>query len=289
MSQIKAKIIADSVTKEGDRITSLELVYPRWVLAELNTHRTFSRSSASSRAIPVKKLISQVWNDPAMPVHWGRNQAGMQAGSELVGWRLALAKASWRLEGRVACGFAWFNSRILGMHKQLVNRGLEKRQLVSTIVTATDWENFFVLRDHPDAQPEIQVLARVMKEAMKNSEPTLLEVGDFHLPYVRPEEIKRYKGTDNEWLLPVLSSARCARVSYNRHDGSTSSVKEDKRLFERLVISEPAHASPCEHQAQYVPHLSSSRNFRGPWYQFRAILEHSGWGPYSSTGVTVEL
>lgn len=255
---------------------------------EFMTHRVFTRNASSSRAIPVKRMLAQVWKDPAMPVSWGRNQAGMQAGRPLMGWRKKLASTLWRGSGKFACIFAWGLMK-LSLHKEVANRILEPWQFINVVVTATDWENFFILRDHPNAQPEIRRLAEYMKVVMDMSEPALLDVGDFHLPYVRPEEIERYKGTENEWLLPVLSSARCARVSYNRHDGTTPSVKEDKKLFERLVISEPAHASPCEHQAQYVPHLTGSRNFRGPWYQFRAILEHTGWGPYSSTGVTVEL
>lgn len=288
MSQITAKVIADSVAPTGERLTTLQLRYPRFIHSEFMTHRVFTRNASSSRAIPVKRMLSQVWKDPAIPVKWGSNQPGMQAGEELTGWRRKLATTLWGGAGKVVCVFAWGLMK-LGLHKEVANRALEPWQFINVVVTATDWENFFVLRDHPDAQPEIQELAKRMKTAMEMSQPTILEVGDFHLPYVRPEEVKRYKGTENEWLLPVLSTARTARVSYNRHDGTTPSVKEDIKLFERLVISEPAHSSPAENSAQYVPHLSSSRNFRGPWYQFRAILEHSGWGPYSSTGVTVEL
>lgn len=288
MSQITAKVIADSITPTGERLTTLQLRYHRFIHSEFMTHRVFSRNASSSRAIPVKRMLSQVWKDPAIPVKWGSNQPGMQAGEELSGWRKRLARRLWTGSGKVACIFAWGLMK-LGLHKEVANRILESWQFISVVVTATDWENFFILRDHSDAQPEIQVLAGKMRAVMDSSTPTLLEVGEFHLPYVRPDEIKRYKGTDNEWLLPVLSTARSARVSYNRHDGTTPAVADDIKLFKMLVISEPSHSSPAEHCAQYVPHLSGSRNFRGPWYQFRAILEHSGWGPYSSTGVTVEL
>jgi hypothetical protein len=54
------KILADSISPDGVRLTTLEVVMPRIVLAEFNTHRMLSRNSASSRAIPIEKMIRMV-------------------------------------------------------------------------------------------------------------------------------------------------------------------------------------------------------------------------------------
>lgn len=287
MSQIEAKIIADSISPWGTRLTTFQLKYHRYIHGELLTHRMFSRNASSSRAIPVRKILSQVWKDPAIPIHWGKNQSGMQSDGQISKRRRRVARFLWKTAGKFACIFSWGLMK-LGIHKEVANRILEPWQFMHTVVTATDFDNFFILRDHPDAQPEIQELARQMKQALRRSSPTLLNSGEFHLPYVLPEEVERYKGTDNEWLLPVLSTARCARVSYMNHDGTNPSVDRDKKLFERLVISTPAHASPAEHQAQATSNPERSRNFSSGWKQFREIVELDGWGPYEPVGSTVQ-
>ena len=81
--QMEVKVIADSISESGKRITTFQLKYPRFIHSEVMTHRVFSRNASSSRAIPVKKMIEQVRNNPAMPIHWGANQSGMQAKNEL--------------------------------------------------------------------------------------------------------------------------------------------------------------------------------------------------------------
>ena len=133
---IEVKMIADSVSEFGVRICTLQLKYPRFIHSEFMTHRVFSRSASSSRAIPINKIISQVWNDPAMPVHWGANVSGMQAKKELKGWRLSLAKNIWVTASKFACIFAYLFSKI-GLHKQIGNRILEPWQFINVIVTST--------------------------------------------------------------------------------------------------------------------------------------------------------
>ena len=264
-TQISAKVIADSVGADnGIRLTTLELEYPRFIHSEFMTHRVFSRNASSSRAIPVEKMIERVSSDPAMPVEWGSNQPGMQAGAEVDDIRAATE--SWRYAAYDAVLWAKvLNTR--GLHKQIVNRVLEPFSWIKVLVTATEWHNFFELRDHPDAQPEIRVLAIAMREAMADSEPEALRFDEWHLPYV----------TDNENVnaahdLRRISAARCARVSYLNHDQSAPSVTKDLALFYRLVGGRPLHASPLEHQAipDYNPVFT--RNFRG-WIQHRAIHE----------------
>lgn len=261
------KVVADSIATHGSRLTSLQLRYWRAIHAEFMTHRVFTRNASSSRAIPVKKVLSQVWNDPAGPVHWGANQAGMQAKAELTGWRNKAARFLWRTAGKVACVFAWAFIKI-GLHKQAANRILEPWQYINVLVTATEWENFFELRCHPDAQPEIQELAETIREAMRVSTPKFLEPGQWHMPYI----------TDAEWeansdaTLVKVSTARNARTSYLTHDGKPSLLSDDIALHDKLVVAEPLHASPAEHPATPMKTNEFCRNFRG-WRQYRDYLE----------------
>lgn len=259
----EVKIIEKS-TCDGSTITTFQLKYPRFIHGEVMTHRAFSRNASSSRAIPVHKMLSQVWNDPAMPIHWGANQPGMQAKASLSGLKLAAAKLLWRAAGRAACVFAWGFSKI-GLHKQIANRVLEPWQWMHTIVTATDWDNFYALRCHPDAQPEFYELATVMQAQHQAWIARELAPGEWHLPYTHDEE--RYLGIET---LKKISAARCARVSYLTHDGKEPSVAQDLALFDRLAAGRPVHASPLEHQA--TPAAGRHANFDG-WCQFRAEWE----------------
>lgn len=241
----EVKVIADSVSASGKRITTLQLKYQRMVHQELMTHRVFSRNASSSRAIPVAKMIDQVKNDPAMPVFWGKNQPGMQAADELTVEDLERAQGVW-LNARDEAVKHVERLMEIGLHKQLANRLLEPWQYIHVVVTSTEWENFFELRCHPAAQPEIQQLAVMMREAMNESIPTRLFAGSWHIPYVTDEE-RAAAGHIDELL--KMSAARCARVSYLNHEGKTTTLEEDSALYERLVGSHPIHASPCEHQA----------------------------------------
>lgn len=263
-----AKVIEDSIAPNGVRLTTLQLMYPRFIHAEVMTHRVFSRNSSSSRAIPVAKVIEQVRNNPAMPIHWGKNQPGMQANEELSGDELTRVQEGWRNAARAAADFA-SEMAANSAHKQVANRILEPFQHMHVIVTATEWRNFFELRAHPDAQPEIHDLALRMQRAMDASKPRQLDDGEWHMPYVRATE---RVGLDLDVCLKI-SAARCARVSYLTHDGQTPSVEKDLELYERLVGSKPLHASPIEHQATPMADASHwSNNFRG-WLQHRALVE----------------
>jgi thymidylate synthase ThyX len=272
MTTLTAKVIEDSIAENGVRLTTLQLCYPRFIHAEFMTHRVFSRNASSSRAIPVAKMIEQVRNDPAMPIHWGRNQAGMQANEELAPLAQEGARQLWLQAARDAASVAQVMADV-GLHKQVANRILEPYQYMHVIVTATEWENFFELRNHPDAQPEIHALAKVMHFAFAESRAVELKEGDWHLPYVtRAERLAFNNDLD---LLLKLSAARCARVSYLTHDGQTPSVEKDVALYDRLVGSKPLHASPIEHQATPLPEADMwSGNFRG-WLQNRKIVENA--------------
>jgi thymidylate synthase ThyX len=311
--KFEAKVVADSISTAGVRLTTLQLRYPRFIHAEFMTHRVFSRNASSSRAIPVAKMIDMVRQAPAMPVHWGKNQAGMQAREELnapvylqkalmplngyayghsedwAGTDIELTgvipEDAWRIAAERACQVAEA-FMAAGYHKQVVNRILEPFQWMSVIVTATEWDNFFELRDHEDAEPNIQLLARMMKQAMEGSNPILrgcdrLVEASWHLPYVSVEERVIWGNGAGIRTLVKLSAARCARVSFLNHDGSVPDAQKDVELYDRLVGSVPLHASPIEHQAWPMenwngfnrnPQEVFSGNFRG-WNQYRKLVE----------------
>lgn len=271
-----AKIIEDSQAPNGVRLTTLQLRYPRFIHAEFMTHRVFSRNASSSRAIPVAKMIEQIRVAPAMPLHWGKNQPGMQANFEVDDKTKAEAQRTWTLAAESAIEHA-IRMNELGVHKQIVNRILEPFMFISVIVTATEWDNFFELRVHPDAQPEIFALSSAIRTAMCKSNPRLVLCSKdthlgWHLPYIT--ETERNEDIDPETLAKI-SAARCARVSYLTHDGDKPSIEKDISLYEKLVGGRPLHASPVEHQAYPLDSANQwNKNFRG-WYQHRSFVEEN--------------
>jgi hypothetical protein len=282
---ITANIIADSIGPTDIRLTTMQLRYPRFIHAEFMTHRVFSRNASSSRAIPVAKLIEDIRRDPAMPIFWGSNKPGMQAGDELNANDIIFCKEAW-LGGLEAAIDHATTLMDIGLHKQIANRILEPWAHINVVVTATDWDNFWELRCHPDAQPEMRILAETMREAYQESGPTRLQAGQWHLPYVDQSTWNDITGNSEEWLGDAIraSVARCARVSYLTFEGKEPNLEEDLKLYERLVGGVPLHASPAEHQATpdvrtWMPSQGmcwtrpeEHGNFTG-WRQFRKQLE----------------
>lgn len=276
---ISAKIIADSVSPTSQRLTTFVLEYPRFVHSELMTHRTFSRNAASSRAIPISKMISDVLSNPASPVHWGANQKGMQADTELKCIRRFLAKRLWFASRYAAVVTAWTFDKI-GVHKQIANRVLEPWFMMRTLVSATDYQNFFALRAHPDAQPEIKELAVCMLNAYKKSVPVKKLPGEWHQPFADkielPELIEagerrpssRILGIDVTDLINRVCIARCARISYLTHGSDKVDYNKDLDLCARLFGTFPRHLSPAEHVAQCLDDAIYCGNFAG-WKQYR--------------------
>lgn len=258
----KATVLLDSVSPVGIRLTTLEIVLPRVVLAELNTHRVFSRNSASSRAIPVEKMLAKVMGDPFVPANFGKNQAGMQAGQDLNPEEQTWARVEWLLARDMAVDQAKALMHI-GVHKQLTNRLLEPFMWHTVIISATEWSNFYALRCHPDAQPEIQTVAVMMREAMVASTPVEVACGEWHLPLV-PDlaELRLTYGIED---VKRVSAGRCARVSYLTHHGERD-PQADIDLCNKLATA--GHMSPLEHVAQASPYIAFFGNFKG-WKQMR--------------------
>lgn len=294
---ITARILADSVSPDGVRMTTFEIEYPRFILAELNTHRMLSKNSASSRAIPVKTMHEHMRQTPAQPVHWGKNQPGMQANVELVDNDLADAKFMWQRAQQDAMHWALQMAERVGLHKQVANRITEPWMIMKTVISGTEWANFWWLRAHADAQPEIHELAVKMFAAYNASTPQELNPGEWHVPYVKYHrlssgELIYLDATDTPITTEqarVISASCCAQVSYRKNDDSYAKAH---KIFRQLIESQPCHASPVEHQAtpmcesngevdpEYweagVTHLSTngdlwSGNLRG-WIQHRKLI-----------------
>ena len=298
---ISAKVIADSVCPKGVRMTTMEIEYPRFILAELNTHRMLSKNSASSRAIPVKSMHEFIRANPATPVSWGKNQPGMKA-NEDVGSSVAIeAEQIWNRAKDDALHWADALAHKLAIHKQIANRITEPWMTMKTVISGTEWNNFFHLRNHADAQPEIKALAEAMTVAYTTHLPVPLKPGQWHLPYIT---IAEYVPTGELQYLnnnfdpisleeaKIISASCCAQVSYRKNDDSFDKAK---KIYDQLILSEPVHASPIEHQATPmdvdsmcrfepdtwqpgVTHVSAnsdlwSGNLRG-WIQYRKLIRN---------------
>jgi len=242
----------------------MELTMPKWLVAQLNTHRCFSRNSASSRAIPLRKMREQVLDNPYIPSAFPANQKGMEGGEPLTGIEARIATEAWEMSLRDAA-FQHEVLEKLGVHKEVANRLLEPFMWTKVVLTGTDWGNFFALRlPGAGAQHEMGKLAVAMKEAMVASDPKRLHPGQWHLPYAE---------TSNDVLFDsdamARSVARCARVSYMNH-GKDTTIEQDHGLVERL--RESGHWSPFEHQAKAMDCEARSRNFRG-WHQYRQMID----------------
>lgn len=278
-----AKIIADSISESGIRITTMDLEFERFLLAQFNTHRMFSRSAQSSRAVPVKNMIDRIKSNGFVP-NFMKNKAGMQSVELFASYEQKDFEAHWMKVQDAAISAA--RVFIAGnVHKQFANRLLEPFSTVKVVVTATEWQNFFALRLHHAAQPEMQELACAMRDAMDGSEPEDLRHGEWHLPYIDwKNENLGYVDYDK---LPLISAARCARVSYLNHDNSTPDIEKDLELAQRLL--DDKHLSPFEHQAMPIDsnrthkwlggqtHIDKngdcwSGNFRG-WIQHRQLAD----------------
>ena len=307
---VSAKIIADTTSKVGVRLVTMELRYPRFIHSEIMTHRMFSKNAASSRAIPGKSMRAAIRRDPAMPPVWGSNKAGMQSGAEIGARAVKAARCLWLALLWVALGVSWLLERI-GCHKQIFNRITEPWSHISVVFTGVDraYENLFALRTHKDAEPTFQALALVMADVYYFGEvPDEFDRGGngaFHLPYIRDSDIATL---DAAWGLDVIqqvfgldepefdprfedaklavmvSAARCARVSYRAdrvEEGSESTytvddVIKDVKLYKRLVGSVPMHASPVEHQAfmgEAGPGEGGNFTDRAGFVQFRKTLK----------------
>lgn len=276
------KMIASSISEDtGARIDTIQVRYWRPIHGEVMTHRVFTRNASSSRAIPYVSLT--VRDEDLFVPQFRKNKPGMQPGDYLSAAEQVQAEAIWRdmAEYCLKRTAELADKTSLNIHKQWVNRPLEWFGYIDVLITSTDWSNFDGLRIHGDAQDEIRVLAEMMLEARDFAEPKMLKHGEWHLPYITAEDVEEasrlvmrkklpeglvsevvynlmeLKGLEGHHfisarnaLLLAMSTARCCRVSYSKHDGARPEIETDLELFLRLAGATPKHASPLEHQAR---------------------------------------
>ncbi len=267
VGQSKATVLAYSCHERGDApIITWELMYPRYIHSELMTHRMFSRNAASSRATPTHVLANQVACDPVFFDSLTTNKSGMIGGEPLSPEDAESFEIEWRgLASEVAkCAMAW--KERYNLSKQIINRILEPFLPIRTIVTATDTDNFFKLRLAPDAQPEIQSLARAMKESMEAAtQEQMAPLDDWHIPYADSIE----DGCRDYVDLIIRSIAACARVSVMRGDGKKTTLEEDTKFVARLLKS--GHMSPFEHVAQCDINMDDASDYSANFYLWRSM------------------
>ena len=300
---VTAEMVAYSQDAQypDSKIMTVNVKYGLIVHAEFLRHRTLSRGVKSNRAIPMKNIRKEVISDPYIPVWFGAAQKGMVADSEMKYKTLGLHV--WRKARYLACGAHWLAEK-LGAHKEWANRLLNPWQWVRETITATEWDNLYNLRIHKDAQKDIRVVVELIEELSKTCVPETLYAGEWHTPYVKHKETDgalHYLDNNGEELTleeaKKASAARCARSSYDKHDGSQVTLEQDLPLYEMLVACDPKHASPVEHQAtpmyslyledgivnsnqwgNGVTHMDInnsfwSGNFKG-WVQHRQLLKN---------------
>lgn len=294
--EMQAEVVLASKGKYAPPLFTIRLRYPRIIHSEIMTHRVFSRNARSSRAVPVATMLEEVRTKPFIPWHWGKNQKGMQAGEKCN--ELIVLKSD---EDNPNCDLtfhreaAWLYARdyavevaeafmMAGYHKQIPNRLLEPFSWMDCLITSTDWANFLWLRDHKDAEPHLQDLARLVQEAMSQATVSHLQEGWWHFPYISEDDWDAAVDLHNTpqegcaWLAKI-SAARCARISYKPFDGNGSYEAELAR-YESLVNSDRVHASPVEHQAQVATMLAAGEfadqhlrgNFAPGWIQHRKLI-----------------
>lgn len=276
-TNISAKVVCDSISEQGIRLTTFEVEYPRFIHSEVMTHRNLSKNSSSSRAIPITKMLEQIESNMAIPLYWGKAKSGMQATEEVdiddvwwyeEKWKFAFDEVSYRIK-QLSDNVEGKKGFMPPLHKQVPNRLSEPFQMMKVVITGTDFDNFFNLRLHPDSDPNICMLAYKMYESMQESKPIELKAGEYHLPYVEVdrwrEELKYYVietsfdddqsyGMKYEKYLTLgqaikISAASCASVSY-RTEGMT--LEKADKIFDMLIKAEVVHSSPFEHLATPV-------------------------------------
>lgn len=265
-SRISAKLLCNYLAPSGKRITTYELVMPRSVVAEFNTHGRLSRNTGSSRAIPAKKTIQRIENEPFFPLMWGKNQKGMQAYEELPKELHPRLNRIWN-RGRKYMLEMTRELEKLEVHKQIINRPTEWCVYQTTICTMTEDENFFNLRRHPTTLPEFRYLANLMFECREDQKPEKVDVGFWSRPLLFDFDDLRREGY-SELELNKISSGRCARVSYLTHAGIRD-PKADIKLHDQML--EEGHYSPFQHPAQAMEKPEPSGNYIG-WLQYRKTM-----------------
>jgi thymidylate synthase ThyX len=289
-----AKMVADSINDHGNRLMTMEITFPRFILAELNTHRMLSKNSASSRAIKFEKMVEAVKKNPFIPLRWMKDHTGMQGTDYLNPIASGYAEEKW-LEGRdVSIEIASYLNQTEGVTKQICNRLLEPFMWHTVLISGTEWDNFFALRAHEAAEIHMQRLAELMLECANSSTPVLLQPGEWHIPYgenlnkeslIELIEEHEFLAPDRKQVMYDLmrvkvASARCAQVSYTvvGEDNKPMDYRKLAGLHDRLLKA--GHMSPFEHCARNMTDNERSRWTAGPAKAHGWCGNYRGWIQY---------
>jgi hypothetical protein len=260
-TDVSVKVILASQNPKGQKIATIVARYQRFFHSEVLTHKDLTRNASSSRAIPFKKMLSLTRKHMAAPIHWGKNQPGMQAEVELSGFARFMAVFLWHFTGHIVLTLAWLMN-FTGVHKQIINRMIEPWTYINVQITATNWERMLKLRLHPAAQPEFRALAVLIQEALRKAEYQQIPWGGWHLPWLNRGDLA-YRLAE----LKKLSAARSARLSYTPIGEPKINRSKDFNLADDLLSQ--LHLSPFEHQAEAKD--GNFANLQG-WCNFRTEL-----------------
>lgn len=268
----RVHLVCASTSEGGTPIGTFFLNFPRRRLVEMNTHCAFARNARSTRAVPTRNFIEEVLTDPAMPIHIGKNQAGMVSSEEvddlahikriLLDSRIPMIEAVKQLEGT---------------HKQFINNLLEFWMWTTQIVTTSMYglDNFLKQRSaEAGAAPEMAAIQGGMKVGRELM--THAPIKAWHIPFILPEE---QSFSLSEQL--CISIGRCASISYNSPGRKEVDYKADiDRVFDRLLSNNPKHESPFEHQAVWTGYPNARfAKFTG-WCSVRTMMTPTYQGDY---------
>lgn len=261
---MRVKILADSINPNSDRITTFLIDIPKPLLGEVARHRVFSLNAASSRAIPIDRVIEQVTDDPWIPI-FTKSQRGMGGKEFTDEEEISHIQAEWLVARDNAVTQAVYLKE-MDVAKEIVNRLIEPWQIVPVIITGTTFDNFFNLRCAESAQADLRIIAEEMRKQYGESEPKRVEWGDYHIPFSEKdvEEIATSRELFDELDVSV---SKCAAISYSNHTKDEPIEKHIQRT-ERLL--KMRHLSPFEHQA--CSRLGEHANLKG-WQSYRNFKE----------------
>lgn len=273
MYKISVQLLLYSQSESGKKIATFVVTMPKFIQAQINSHRMLSRNAASSRAMPSKIIRRRVLKNPFLPIEFSKNQSGMRGGEKFKGIKLFFVKKIWLWSRYIPCFFHYLGEK-LKIHKEVLNRIIEPWMFTQVLITATEWGNFLKLRIDNSSQPEIQYIAKEIKKLLDNNNPNILKHSEWHLPFINEEEKMKFSLDE----LKKISTARCARVSYKLYDGKDSNLLKDVELCEKLISG--GHWSPFEHIATPEEHGERISNFIG-WKQYRKEFSYEDGTNYT--------
>lgn len=244
MSKAVFKKLADSITVKGARITTFELTYNRFFHADVLTHRTFSRTASNTFAQNPSALRKELASGKHQPYLFGRSHP-VEITNEI-------SKEFYRLWMEMSMVLSSYSEKLqeLGVSRYLVNKPLETFSTVKVVLTSTEWQNFFHLRD-TKGLPEMEELVHDLRTEYKTTAPDHLAVGEWHLPYIRPEDKAfveaEFAESDRNFILAMLSSVRCSNWSTFVESLDHKTIREEIEIGQDLYRA--GHLNTFEHVA----------------------------------------